>query len=461
MQVQRQRARVDECRQDLDRLGEEVRAWVDTRVREDTQGQHRTQLGDLGAVLDHVVGSLRREVDAVDAAQPRGIVYETCRRLDRGTLLARRLFAYYRDRFDQRRDPLLGSVVRAADEIVWSCWAEPFRRAGGGVAPAPLPYVEPEASARATARADPPAELAPRRDDVFAAALAELPIPLIGIPPGCVPRPWSLVVLAHEVGHQVQYDLADGALLPATSGALVELTGDERWGAWSREAFADAASTLLVGPAGGGAIAELEAGTDGALLRPSAAYPAPVVRQALMAAILAVASNGDPQAALAASRATIADAQLTPEEGPLRADAEAQLAKLPEIASTLVRRPFDGVPALSELLGWNAAFFAPQGDVARWRQALLARAEPVPQRTARAARLVTAGAYAAWDELADSEADVRPRLASLAERTSATVERCREEGVRAAERPAATRLAAAAEAVSALVLADALSERAS
>jgi hypothetical protein len=311
------------------------------------------------------------------------------------------------------------------------------------------------------ARADPPAELAPRRDDTFAAMLAELPIPLVGLPPGCVTRPWSLVVLAHEVAHHVQYDLAGGSLLTATADVLVELTGDARWGAWSREAFADAASTLLVGPAASSAVAELEANTDSALLRPSAAYPAPVVRQGLMAAILAVASDGDAHAAIAPSRATVTAAELAPEEEALRADAEAQLAKLPEIACTLVRRPFDGVPALSELLGWNTAFFAPQGEVTRWQRALLAPAEPVPQRTARAARLATAGAYAAWDELADSEADVRPRLAALAARTSATVESCREEGVRAVERPAGSRLATAAETVSTLVIADALSEAAS
>ena len=49
-----------------------------------------------------------------------------------------RLFEWYSSRYDQRLDDKLAPILRAADEVVRSCWSEPFALLSGKPPTGPL-----------------------------------------------------------------------------------------------------------------------------------------------------------------------------------------------------------------------------------------------------------------------------------------------------------------------------------
>lgn len=424
----RRAARIEETVDEVDRLRGEVERWSDTRQAVDVAGRHRTQLLVLRQILCEMVARLRSRSEAVVPDDWSGEVYDACRAIDRRVAIVRRLFDWYRLRFDQRLDPDLQTTLVAADEVVWSCYAEPFGRAGHALRSAPLPYVEARFTANAILRKVPPAELVIRDDQLLADLLAELPIPVIGLPPICVARPWWLVLVAHEVGHHVQVDLDGGSLDRAFPAALAELVtsrpvGDlgpelDDWRGWQREIFADLLSVLLVGDAARWSVEELMlAKPERMLVTDSAAYPPSLLRTGLMATV-----RDDIGAALLGAQ----------DDTP---DLPSRLTELAaRVARPLTLRAFGVLPELRQLAGWRPSHFAPGGDADRWRDRLLAGGALPDGGFRETARLCAAGAVAAWIHLAQSEmapADRAERLAQLAKRILAALSACAEPGDRA------------------------------
>src|SRR4029077_9858861 len=104
--------------------------------------------GLLRKAVVEPLGELRKIADGLSLVHDTGKVFAACRTSDTRGELVRRVFTYYQEKFDQRRDQTRGPMLRAADEVVWSCWAEPFRNAiyrdpAITMRPAPLPYIEP------------------------------------------------------------------------------------------------------------------------------------------------------------------------------------------------------------------------------------------------------------------------------------------------------------------------------
>src|SRR5262249_45617822 len=140
---------------------------------------------------------------------------------ERRLALIDRLFGFFRHKLDQRDDEPLCAALDAADEVIRSLYVQPFRAAGLAEPAAPLAYVEPAFSPRAIPRDEPPTELR-TDDDVLRAALARLPVGVVGLPPWFEEGPWTLVVLAHEVGHHVHFDLAPGYALVKRVGEVLK-----------------------------------------------------------------------------------------------------------------------------------------------------------------------------------------------------------------------------------------------
>ena len=107
-----------------------------------------------------MLAAVEADLGAVSAAEPRGSVYDRCRLNERRALFLRRYWQYFATKWDQRDDIQLGPALRAAEEIVWSCWAAELDAAGAAAPePAPLPYVEPWYTPRAIPRSTPPPDL--------------------------------------------------------------------------------------------------------------------------------------------------------------------------------------------------------------------------------------------------------------------------------------------------------------
>ena len=215
--------------------------------------------------------------------------YADCRVIDLRLLWIRRVWEFFRDKYDQRNEARTGEMLVAADEVVWSCYSQPLDRLKAfapnlSPQPPPLPYLETRYSPEAF-----PAELVPSSlksevdADFLRRHLHRLPISVVRLPPACVEAPWWLVYLGHEVGHHIAAQL----FTPERRQAVLDAVGGDdgeraRWERWAGEVFADVYSVLMMGPAAVWSMVELEMGSQAQMSTPRTAYPSPAVRLLLL-----------------------------------------------------------------------------------------------------------------------------------------------------------------------------------
>jgi hypothetical protein len=396
------RARLARVVAEATRIEQSARAWLARRRKRDAALLHR---GRLDALEGALLGTTARLAASAPASLelPAGPLYRAAAAHERRLAMVDRLFEFFRTRFDQRDTEPAATLLDAADEVVRSLYLQPFRAAGAAEPAAPLAYVEPAFSPRAIPRDEPPSELR-TDDDLLRAALARLPFGVVGLPPWCEEGPWTLVYLAHEIGHHVHFDLAPGyALVKSVGEALKQAAAaagaaDEgrAFQLWSKEIFADACSIATLGPAAVAAMVEMERDDDAAMLVPGGpAYPCAAVRLALMAAFaqaigldLGDALGGiDPAALVGLDAAARSEPQHK---------AAAHLAAVPAAAAALATLPLVGTRTLAQLCDLRAADFAPGGEAAAWAEALFAGKKRPRNATLRGTRLVLAGSWAAW-----------------------------------------------------------------
>jgi hypothetical protein len=424
-----QRARLDQVVAGLDRLAAGIERWLRVRGERDALRQYATPLATLERTLLGATRALRDEARAVEPSRPLWLVHADCKDLERRAALVRRLWAWFAEKFDQRDDPTLRELLAAADEVVWSCWREAFDSAeltGAPVeerGPTPLPYVDPGGAVEAFVRDEPPPGLGASEDDqALGSFLARLPVPVIAMPVGWLDAPWWLALLAHEVGHHLQYDLVPGAALVAEAGQRIAgaLAADPaaaaRWRLWSREIFADACALVAVGAGAITAVVQLELDTEERLLdRGRGRYPSPAVRLALLAELAerlgidgrSALAGFDPWALAATHGGDGAPDPLEPERSAARAD----LAKVAPVAAAVLAAPLGGAGPLDGLFRFKAADHRPGGRVVEWAEAV-ERGDARPDATLRAPRDQVGGAVLAWLRLS-AIADDRRREESL------------------------------------------------
>lgn len=429
--TQRSIVRIERSRGGLERLGAEIEEWLRRRVAADAAGQYRTQLNTLHGVLHQALRGLGSRLDGVAATGAVGSVYEACAEIDGAAAWVRRVWEYYRERFDQRDDPRWAAMLRAADEVVWSCYAEPMRVAAavgpaGAIGAAPLPYVDEVIAPEAALRQEPPRSLrlprgvAPAVQDEMDAFLRSLPIPTVALPPDCAAEPWWLAVLGHEVGHTVLADLSAQAEVEfgeALVNAALEASPDgpgaeaaERWRRWAHEVFADAFFVLVMGGAGVTAVAESETASPEAMAERRVRYP-PARARLEFVRRLAGASEPDP------------------------APGDVDVAAARRIAEGVAEIPVTG-PAGSTTLEelTRSAGSELEVHLRSWVDGLRGRAALVPRRESRAARRLAGAGLLAWAEVAElpDPAGRGEARRALAEALLDCLPRCREDGVRAA-----------------------------
>lgn len=471
----RHRFRVESTRSELDTLGRDIAGWLerwhdgDVDVQGRYVGRHKTQHEAIAALLGDAGRALARSLDAVAESagqRPTVELYEDCRDHDRAIVWLRRVWRYFADRIDPRsQDADTGALLRAADEVIWSCHRGVFQRAlarqaGLAGAPAPLPFLAPDYSPAALEADRPlPSELQatgglPAVDD----AIARLPVPLLRLPSWCLRAPWSLVFVGHEVGHHLQHDLRlvrffaeglEGAVRGAGGAAAAE-----RWKGWGEEIFADLVSLLVMGPAALWAISELEWAPRRSMLRPGARYPAPALRLKLMIDWAARVGLAAPPADVAALLAEALAAPLPPV-------LDVDLALVPKVLD-FARGPMDGdLGTLEQLCGFDPADFAPGSACLAWAARLVdPGALPPIHADLRSPRLLAAALALAWwaAREIDDAAERDRRRALLRARALDLLPRCGPPGVRAALQPAGAR-AGAGEALAGELLAASRAQR--
>lgn len=436
----KQKGRLEQSRRELERSLDAFESWLARRRKLDAHAQYKTQLTAIKQVIGRSFGLMREQLDGISDTAGMAETYEVCLRVDRQLVWVRRFWDYFRGMWDQRDDSETGRVLAAADEIVWSCFVQPLQGKGQDPRPAPLPFIAAEFSPQAIPRSQPPQSLRPS-DELLWKVLDELPVPVVGLPRLCIDSPWWMVLIAHELGHQVARELGDAqfravvATAAAEAAASAGVVADEKWSVWAHELFADAFAGAQIGAAHLGALAELELGTGSALLRPAPGYPPGIVRQALAAELLRCLGLEDSEMTPCPPALPDLDGSIGEVED--RERAKALLAIAPAIARALACEPLVADRDLRSLAGFARGQLSRCGAVGQWQRQFAGAAEVRPKETSEAARLATAGAFSEWAE-AMSEPDQdkrRERMDRLRARMLEVVPNCRMPGTRAAATP--------------------------
>ncbi|WP_244423304.1 hypothetical protein [Bradyrhizobium sp. ORS 375] len=251
--------------------------------------RHYSQVRRLETVLNELTASVRKDLGDLP---PQSAVLDRAVSLENRILAAHSIWEVFRTKLVLREDGMFRGVLAACDDLAWECYGPAVQRFDRGRKGPPLVYfsatwspfmVPRDSSFQNEVRAGPGAAGA-LRDDAFLEVLKRLPIPLIGVPwYHTVHLPGALVI-AHEVGHVVEFDFA---LTPDIATALSNAGLDhmELWIGWASEAFADLYGCLCMGPSFVGAMMDLLTTSVASVqqeTRSSGKYPARALRIELM-----------------------------------------------------------------------------------------------------------------------------------------------------------------------------------
>ena len=427
-------ARKEETLREAERLRTELLTWLCERCKKDEKQQYRTQLKSIRTLIDGALTDLQPDLNALDSTKEPGLFYADCRLLDLRILWLRRIWYFFKEKFDQRDDTLMGPLLRAADEVVWSCYHQIFEaNTSLKQGPAPLPFIEAQYSPEAF-----PVELVPAslKDSTIGAPflrmyLNQLPMPVVRLPPICVVAPWWLVYVGHEIGHHIHYGLnLVGWFRETVEQRIAQLGGSqedaERWGDWSQEIFADIFSVLIMGPWAVTAMVAFELSNPQAMLKRRSRYPSPVVRLKLLAATadrLGVDGSARLQAyALDLAALEQASSEVSSDAAWVAPIIEIALGPLPNLSKSL-----------PGLLLFRAEEYLAGGPVAEWSTAFLEQKDHIFYNNLREARLMTSATLHAWSEIVLRPEQERTTLyTTLTKRAMDVIVKCREEGMRAA-----------------------------
>lgn len=380
-------------------------------------GRHDSQLKAIKGEIDGAAQIINNGLNEVDLTETVGSVYAKCAQHDRQFVWLWRVFDFFRERFAQR--DVEGSptekVLRAADDVIWSCYRPFFK--DDRREPPPLPYVEAGYSPAALRRDQTPGSLVKRGKelDPLRECLKRMPIPLLQLPPVGLNSVWALALIGHEVGHFIQPAVSDdfvSVFRSIVEEAAREVKGcddeeAERWGDWSPEIFADWYYTVTMGPWAVWVMGQFELADEAKMLEQRDGYPSRVSRMALLAALTDRYLPGDDAQPGAGARMLLNLGIDT--EAAARADKG--VAKDMEIVRAVCRAiKTSALPCelgeLSDRVRFKAKDYVidPEtknsGDVDKWAKTLQGGEWNMESRKdVRAARLIVAGAAQAWSEL--------------------------------------------------------------
>ncbi|MBV9958801.1 MAG: hypothetical protein JO360_10285 [Acidobacteria bacterium] len=404
------RIRLEELHRRLVKLSGRITEWLRHHHESDRDdkgvymGRHKSQLEAIESVLSGAIEKIHELLLEIDPSADVGAVYEQGREYEEALIWVERLWIFFREKIDQRDDAQLKDLLRAADEVVWSCYRQVFIAAakkGVQQGPTPLTYIDAQYSP-ASVQTDKglPSHLKLQAEiDVLDQYHEVLPIPLLRLPPWCIEAPWWLVFIGHEIGHHIQHELELVAYFAQgvkAAAATVDGADAESWGRWGEEIFADIFSIMMMGPSAVWAITEVEWRTYSQMSEPKTTYPPALVRLALMAQVadqLMSDAQGVPGTdGTAALRGIRLDAEA--------AKLETEMKVVPAVIAFSLKPLPRNLGTLQELCGFDAEIFRRSyGKAAKWSRFLRdVGTMPVEPRV-ETARQLTSGALIAWAEL--------------------------------------------------------------
>jgi hypothetical protein len=257
----------DELRRKLQGLPSELKYWIDESEAGKPHDKHHRQIRRLVPQMLQLHNPIAQEFE--NLIDDSGLLAE-CRRLEMRILAVHTVWDYFRSKFVMRAQEPFASFLKAADAFAWACYGpvqEMYKgKESEDLREPPLIALQNAWSPSALPRGKMyNVMFAPggwTNSKPFIDVIQALPVPILGLPWLQVEHLPHVVMLAHEVGHVIEFDLgAQSAIIDAVANAKIEASRKPGWESWESELFADWFACYAAGPAFVWALSELLATT--------------------------------------------------------------------------------------------------------------------------------------------------------------------------------------------------------
>lgn len=251
-----------ELKQKLAALQREFENWRDRSKAHAPLEKHQSQIHRVTLQLESLNSEIESQLDQLDDAADD--VLTEARALERAMLESHRVWEFFRSKLSLRSIDWFNKYLIAADELAWECYSaaqqklDPHYLSKEKVKEPPLVFFNGGSSPFTMARdfafeaEEVPGEAIKSKQVVQ--VLRALPIPVIGVPWFQIQHLPEMLVVAHEVGHDVESDFRlrqdlTTAVDNAMETAQIDKTRRQAWRSWLGEMFADVYGVLSCGPA--------------------------------------------------------------------------------------------------------------------------------------------------------------------------------------------------------------------
>jgi hypothetical protein len=253
----------DELRRKLQGLPLELKYWMEESEAGRPHEKHYRQIRRLVPQMLQLHDPIAQEFE--NLTSDAGLLTE-CRRLEMRILAVHTVWDYFRSKFVMRAQEPFASFLKTADAFAWACYGpaqEMYKgEASEDLREPPLVALQNNWSPSALPRGKMyNVMFAPggwTNTKPFIDVIQALPVPILGLPWLQVQHLPHVVMLAHEVGHVIEFDLnAQPKIVKAIADAKVDANRKAGWESWESELFADWFGCYAAGPAFVWALSEL------------------------------------------------------------------------------------------------------------------------------------------------------------------------------------------------------------
>ena len=247
----------------IESIPAEVAVWRGATLQQVDKNAHFSQVRAIEILVKTIVDPQTAAVQQLDPTNADTFQPASFQILQ-SLVKAQRTWDFFRDKLDLRYSAIYKDALWFADTVAWNCHRTTLDLAvqfgiidANHLREPPLVYCTVEYSPATWVRGSRPND--GRQYDL---GQATLPIPVIELPWDHLGSAWEYLSLHHEVGHDIEADLALRPVLQATlqqalAAANVPLPRIQTWLKWQGEVFADLCALQLGGPAFADALFQL------------------------------------------------------------------------------------------------------------------------------------------------------------------------------------------------------------
>ena len=241
----------------------ELTDWRNHSRANQRLAKHYSQIRRLSDQLNRLISLVQTHLEQVDDDESE--LLKQCSRLEAAALELHWIWGFFRNKFALRSVEWFSPYLSAIDELAWECY-KPARQANtdwdiaSATKEPPLVFFSNKSMPFTLPRAAPfvieDINSDSLRTEQFWQALKLIPIPIIGVPWLLAQHLPGALIIAHEVGHNVEADFElSSTLLSMLDESMsrarpsIEPARRGAWRAWISEVFADVYATLTFGPA--------------------------------------------------------------------------------------------------------------------------------------------------------------------------------------------------------------------